>query len=167
MQQRRNSIANALELSLSCTNPSVCGNHVDGSMHERLNSIANALELHLSCTNPWMCDFDCLFPSAGRHGINQESLLAVLEVLGVGMLSNHVSVEEITESYQPCPPLQHYARFALPAIQRLLCSDHEELYSKLMDKYKMDTRVPAMQFGQVRRLESFCECAQPMKDVTM
>ena len=45
MQERRNSIADALELRLSCTNPS-------GLMQERRNSIANALELRLSCTNP-------------------------------------------------------------------------------------------------------------------
>ena len=44
VQERRNSIANALELRLSCTNP--------GLVQERRNSIANALELRLSCTNP-------------------------------------------------------------------------------------------------------------------
>ena len=47
VQERRNSIANALELLLSCTNPSI-----DGVMQERRNSIANALELRLSCTKP-------------------------------------------------------------------------------------------------------------------
>ena len=43
MQERRNSIANALELRLSWTN---------GLVQERHNSIANALELRLSWTNP-------------------------------------------------------------------------------------------------------------------
>ena len=46
VQERRNSIANALESRFSCTNP---------SKQERLNSIANALELRLSCTNPLKC----------------------------------------------------------------------------------------------------------------
>ena len=45
MQERSNSIANALELHISCTN------HIDGLVQERSNSIANALELCLSCTN--------------------------------------------------------------------------------------------------------------------
>ena len=47
VQERRNSIANALELHLSCTNPLI-----DGLVQERCSSIANALELRLSCTNP-------------------------------------------------------------------------------------------------------------------
>ena len=50
VQERRNSIASALELRLSCTNPSV-----DGLVQKGRNSIANALELRLSCTNPSMC----------------------------------------------------------------------------------------------------------------
>ena len=70
VQERRNSIANALELRLSCTNPlmwypflmhwrccSLALNHgyqVNGLVQERCNSIANALELRLSCTNPSM-----------------------------------------------------------------------------------------------------------------
>ena len=41
MQERRNSIANALELRLSCTNPWI--ENVNGLMQERRNSIANAL----------------------------------------------------------------------------------------------------------------------------
>ena len=49
VQERRNSIADALELCLSCTNPSIC---IDGLEQERCNSIANILELRLSCTNP-------------------------------------------------------------------------------------------------------------------
>ena len=44
MQERRNSIANALELRLSCTNP------IDGLVQERCNSSALAMELRLSCT---------------------------------------------------------------------------------------------------------------------
>ena len=81
VQERRNSIANALELHLSCTNPSiwfdvayhitnkvrarirVCthkihpisllySQYIDGLGQERLNSIAYALELCLSCTKP-------------------------------------------------------------------------------------------------------------------
>ena len=40
VQERRNSIANAMELRLSCTK------------QERRNSIANAMELRLSCTKP-------------------------------------------------------------------------------------------------------------------
>ena len=51
MQERCNSIANALELRLSCTNPW----NIDGLVQGRRNSIANALELRLSCTNPWIC----------------------------------------------------------------------------------------------------------------
>ena len=70
MQERHNSIAYALELRLSCTNPSInvlvqerrdssvlamelrlsCTN--PSIVQERRDSIANALELHLSCTNP-------------------------------------------------------------------------------------------------------------------
>ena len=82
VQERCNSIANALELRLSCTNPSKCTftmtmvNGSDGPVwsewiptksfqctpvlglvQERCNSIANALELRLSCTNPSKCTF--------------------------------------------------------------------------------------------------------------
>ena len=46
VQKRCKFIANALEICLSCTNPS------DGVVQERHNSIANALELRLSHTNP-------------------------------------------------------------------------------------------------------------------
>ena len=68
VQERRNSIANALELRLSCTNPStykiqtipldpkswgrISELQIDGLVQERRNSITNALELRLSCTNP-------------------------------------------------------------------------------------------------------------------
>ena len=62
MQERRNSIANALELRLSYTNPliEIFCDYVDGLMQERRNSIANALELRLSYTNPLIeifCDY--------------------------------------------------------------------------------------------------------------
>ena len=74
MQERRNSIANALELYLSCTNPSIsCSDatilypsnqHIKGLVQERRNSIANALEICLSCTNPstslWLSS--CIYP---------------------------------------------------------------------------------------------------------
>ena len=49
MQERRNSSALAMELCLSCINPSM-----DGLMQERRNSSALAMELQLSCTNPSM-----------------------------------------------------------------------------------------------------------------
>ena len=45
LQEKRNSIANALELHLSCTNH-------DGLVQESHNSSVLALELCLSCTNP-------------------------------------------------------------------------------------------------------------------
>ena len=53
-QKRRNSIANALELRLSCTNPSKWRViiFIDGFVQQIRNSIANALGLRLSCTNP-------------------------------------------------------------------------------------------------------------------
>ena len=50
VKERCNSIANTLELCLSCTYTSI-----DGLVHERRNSIAYALELCLSCSNPWIC----------------------------------------------------------------------------------------------------------------
>ena len=78
VQERRNSIANALELRLSCTNPYLvqerrktianalesrfsCSNPY--SVQERRNSNANALELRLSCTNPsiWNWCFQMLW----------------------------------------------------------------------------------------------------------
>ena len=91
MQQKHNSIANALELCLSCTNPSmrylefvwkfpktnskqklkffepkikIHILYVDKLVQERHNSIANALELCLSCTNPsmWYLEFVWKFP---------------------------------------------------------------------------------------------------------
>ena len=67
VQERRNSIDNALRLRLSCSNPSVlCMRlanerrryYVTSSLierrnsQERRNSIANALRLRLSCSNP-------------------------------------------------------------------------------------------------------------------
>ena len=55
VQERRNSIANALELHLSCTIPPTSSTNpssMGGLVHERRNSIANALELRLSCTIP-------------------------------------------------------------------------------------------------------------------
>ena len=80
MQERRNSIANVLELRLSWINQLIWGSylqrrvlwsgwhgfktkpqkskymqgteHVDRLMQERRNSSALAMELHLSCTNP-------------------------------------------------------------------------------------------------------------------
>ena len=48
VQEKHNSIANALELHFSCTNPL----DIDGLVQERRNSIANALELRLSRINP-------------------------------------------------------------------------------------------------------------------
>ena len=67
VQERRNSIADALELCLSCTNPSSwwCkdsgigpilwvnrNDHIDGLMQDCSISIANALEILQSCTKP-------------------------------------------------------------------------------------------------------------------
>ena len=55
MQERHNSIANTLELGLSCTNPSILNqgpHYFNGLVQERRNSIANTLKLHLSCTKP-------------------------------------------------------------------------------------------------------------------
>ena len=61
VQERCNSIANALELRLSCTNPSIY--HVDELVQERCNSIANALELRLSCTNPSIYPRNTMLPA--------------------------------------------------------------------------------------------------------
>ena len=47
VQERWNSSALAMELHISCINPSV-----DGLVQERCNSSALAMELHLSCINP-------------------------------------------------------------------------------------------------------------------
>ena len=56
VQERCNSIANTLELRLSCTNPLRCSwYHLDGLVQESRNSTGNALELRLSCTNPSIC----------------------------------------------------------------------------------------------------------------
>ena len=54
VQEKRNSIADALELCLPCYK-SYAYNilDIDGLVPERHNSIANALELRLSCTIPW------------------------------------------------------------------------------------------------------------------
>ena len=79
VQETRSSIANALEIRLSCINPSICGSasdesyyirgsdmklwwscssklkflsNIDGLVQETRSSIANALEIRLSCTNP-------------------------------------------------------------------------------------------------------------------
>ena len=63
VQERHNSIANALKLRLSCTNPSMpCGSHcraiilvpchLDGLVQERRDCSALAMELYLSCINP-------------------------------------------------------------------------------------------------------------------
>ena len=87
VQDKRNSIANALELRLSCTNLWIClfnslfrltskktsklillchtehcdwSPHIGGLVQERHNSIANALELCLSCANPSICLFNNL-----------------------------------------------------------------------------------------------------------
>ena len=60
MQERRNSVANALELRLSCINinPALKSKHLKSIMlsldrwvNARRNSLANALELRLSCIN--------------------------------------------------------------------------------------------------------------------
>ena len=67
-----NSIANALELHLSGTNPLIWSFkcvmvvviwtilNIDGLVQERRKSIANALELHLSCTNPLIWALKCV-----------------------------------------------------------------------------------------------------------
>ena len=47
VQERRNSSALAMELRLSCTNPSF-----DGLLSERRDTSALAMELRLSCTDP-------------------------------------------------------------------------------------------------------------------
>ena len=80
MQERYNSIANALELCLSCTNPYIsCSDatilypsnqHINGLAKERCNSIANALELRLSCTNPSISCSDATILYPGNQHIN-------------------------------------------------------------------------------------------------
>ena len=50
VQERRNSIALAMELHLSCTKPLINGL----VLQERCNSSGLAIELHLSCTNRWV-----------------------------------------------------------------------------------------------------------------
>ena len=60
VQERHKSSALAMELRLSCTNPSICyklSQHYFMHGRERCNS--SAMELHLSCTNPSICDKTC------------------------------------------------------------------------------------------------------------
>ena len=69
VQERRNSSADALELRLSCTNPSICSRitvivdvisgyfesvvpDIDCLVPEKRNSSTLTMEFRLSCTNP-------------------------------------------------------------------------------------------------------------------
>ena len=52
VQERYNSSTLAIELRLSCTNPSI---DIVGLVQERCNSSTLAMELGLSCTNPSIC----------------------------------------------------------------------------------------------------------------
>ena len=52
MQERRNSSALAMELRLSCTNPSICLLHLNLIFEYFGEKCANALELRLSCSKP-------------------------------------------------------------------------------------------------------------------
>ena len=58
VQERRNSVALAMELCLSCTNPSI---YSDGSVQDCSISSALAMEILQSCTEPLILQFTGLF----------------------------------------------------------------------------------------------------------
>ena len=71
MQERHNSIANTLELRISCT----------GFVQDRHNSIANALELHSSCTN------QLVWPIEPIHSCS----FMIIVFLGAGWFDTYLS----------------------------------------------------------------------------
>ena len=93
VQERCNSIANALELRLSCTDPSICDSvscvH-NGLVQEGRNSIANALELRLSCTNPSICDS----VSCVHDGLVQERRNSIANALELRLSCTNPSICE-------------------------------------------------------------------------
>ena len=85
MQERLNSIANILELDLSCTKPSMwllwhCY-HIDCLVPERHNSIASTLELRLSCTNPSICAVMWWFITNNYCSLRLQSMMAVVLIM--------------------------------------------------------------------------------------
>ena len=118
MQERRNSIANTLELRLSCTKPSMCWQtpwqysrvgysvpvsnlHIDGLVQDCSNAIANALELRLSCTKPCVGKHLLLTIQLGLP-IQCLSLTSISTVQMRPAHSDHTDITTATGSYC-CP----------------------------------------------------------------
>ena len=75
----------------------------------------------------------------------------LLKALGVTTLSACVEVTPTTEMYEPCPALQLYVHRVVPVIQRLLYTEHEDVYAELKEKH-IKGKLAVLRFAQVRKL---------------
>ena len=98
VQERRNSSALAMELRLSCTNPSKylhdefkLSLHIEGLVEESRNSSALAMELRLSCTNPWKYLHDEFKLSPHIEGFVQERRNSIDNTLELGLYCTNPS----------------------------------------------------------------------------
>ena len=76
---------------------------------------------------------------------------AFLELLGIPRLSERIELEPTTESYRPCPQLQHYMHRVTPFIQQLLYHEHEDAYQLLLQR-NIRVELSLMNFAQVSYL---------------
>ena len=79
---------------------------------------------------------------------HMERVTSLLKALGVQTLSECVDETPTTEMYEPCPALQLYTHRVVPCIQRLLATEHEDVYAELKDKH-INSKLGVLGFAQV------------------
>ena len=89
--------------------------------------------------------------SALTHTEALERVTSLLHWLGVANVSDAVLEEPTTEMYQPCPQLQLYMHKVVPFVQKLLYSEHEDIYERLTAK-NAKNKLAVLRFSQVRAL---------------
>ena len=72
-----------------------------------------------------------------------------LDICGIKKLSECIRTDYITESYQPCAPLQQYVHDVVPYIQKELYNSHSDVYEYLLRELNIKEILENMLFGSV------------------
>ena len=72
-----------------------------------------------------------------------------LKFCGIKTLSECIRTDYITESYQPCAPLQQYVHDVLPYLQKELFNSHRDIHDDLQSKLNVKEILRNMMFGSV------------------
>ena len=87
--------------------------------------------------------------SAQEAKHDPEAVAEFFRFCGIKTLSECTVTDYITESYQPCAPLQQYVHDVVPYLQKEIYNSHKDIHDELKCQGKVKEILENMLFGSV------------------